>query len=112
MKINNTTRISSRPVSFSIHPAPVPRIGHIRKTFKSKKTILPCAVQIVGEIGSLFTGTYASQKAKICNNCGLSNHFDKECRKKKESKASEPKERSIITVDEEPHGEDSVSFLQ
>ena len=39
-------------------------------------------------------------------------HFAKVCRKQKNSKPQNPKKRTVNTVDEEPHPEDSMSFLQ
>ena len=51
-------------------------------------------------------------KSKICNNCGLINHFAKVCRKQKNAKLLNTKKRTVNIVDEEPHPEDSVNFLQ
>ena len=50
-------------------------------------------------------------KGKICNNCGLLNHFTKVCRKPKNVKPQNSKKKEI-SVMEEPHPEDSVNFLQ
>ena len=49
---------------------------------------------------------------KTSNNCGLLNHFAKVCRKQKTQKPQNPKKTSVNNVDEEPHPEDSVNFLQ
>ena len=51
-------------------------------------------------------------KGKTCNNFGLMNHFAKVCRKQKYVKPKNPKKRTVNSVDEEPHPEDSVIFLQ
>ena len=53
-----------------------------------------------------------SAKSKICNNCGLLNHFAKVCRKQKNAKPQSSKKRAVNTVEKEPHPEDSVNFLQ
>ena len=50
-------------------------------------------------------------KGKICNNCGLLNHFAKVCRKQKNVKPQHSKKKKSV-VEEEPHPEDSVNFLQ
>ena len=41
----------------------------------------------------------------------LWNHFARVCRKQKNTKPQNSKKRSVNTVDEEPHPEDSVNFL-
>ena len=53
-------------------------------------------------------------KGKTCNNCGLLNNFAKVCRKQKNknSKPQDPKKKMVRVVEEEPHPEDSVNFLQ
>ena len=51
-------------------------------------------------------------KGKTCNNCGLLNHFAKVCRKQKNVKPQNPKKKIVSVVEEEPHPEDSVIFLQ
>ena len=53
-------------------------------------------------------------KGKTCNNCGLLNHFAKVCRKQKNTntKPQDPKKKMVRMVEEEPHPEDSVNFLQ
>ena len=53
-------------------------------------------------------------KGKTCNNCGLLNHFAKVCRKQKNTntKPQDPKKKMVRAVEEEPHPEDSVNFLQ
>ena len=52
-------------------------------------------------------------KGKTCNNCGLLNHFAKVCRKKNTNKKpQDPKKKTVRVVEEEPHPEDSVYFLQ
>ena len=40
------------------------------------------------------------------------NHFAKVCRKQKNAKLQNTKKRTVNTVDEEPHPEDSANFLQ
>ena len=53
-------------------------------------------------------------KGKSCNNCGLLNSFAKVCRKQKNvnTKPQNRKEKMVSVVEEEPHPEDSVNFLQ
>ena len=53
-------------------------------------------------------------KGKTWNNCGLLNHFAKVCRKQKNTniKPQDPKKQMVRVVEEEPHPEDSVNFLQ
>ena len=51
-------------------------------------------------------------KGKTCNNCRLMNHFAKICRKQNNAKPQNSMKRTVITLDEEPHPEDSVSFLR
>ena len=53
-------------------------------------------------------------KGKTCNNCGLLNHFAKVCRKQKNVniKQQNSKKKMVRVVEEEPHPEDSVNFLQ
>ena len=51
-------------------------------------------------------------EGKTCNNCGLKNHFAKVCRKQKNVRPQNPMKRTVNTVDEESHPEDSASFLQ
>ena len=53
-------------------------------------------------------------KGNTCNNCGLPNHFAKVCRKQKNTntKPQDPKKKMVRRVEEEPHPEDSVNFLQ
>ena len=53
-------------------------------------------------------------KGKTCNNCGLLNYFAKVCRKQKNTntKPQDPKKKMVRVVEEEPHPEDSVNFLQ
>ena len=51
-------------------------------------------------------------KGKTCNNSGLLNHFAKVCRKQKNVKAENSKKKIVSVVEEEPHPEDSVNFLQ
>ena len=51
-------------------------------------------------------------KGKICNNCGLMNHFAKVCRKQKNAKPQNSKKRTVNSVDEEPHTEESLNFLR
>ena len=54
------------------------------------------------------------EKGKTCNNCGLLNHFAKVCRKQKNmnKKPQDSKKKMVRVVEEEPHPEDSVNFLQ
>ena len=47
-----------------------------------------------------------------CNNCGLLNHFAKVCRKQKTVKPVNAKKKMMSVVEDEPHPEDSVIFLQ
>ena len=54
-------------------------------------------------------------KGKTCNNCGLLNHFAKVCRKQLKNTNTKPqdsKKKMVRVVDEEPHPEDSVNFVQ
>ena len=54
-------------------------------------------------------------KGKTCNNCGLLNHFAKVCRKQQKNinvKPQDPKKKIVRVVEEEPHPEDSVNFVQ
>ena len=51
-------------------------------------------------------------KGKTCNNCGLLNHFAKFCRKQKNPKPQNSKKKAVNTLEEEPHPENSVNFLQ
>ena len=56
-------------------------------------------------------------KGKTCNNCGLLNHFAnaKVCRKELKNTNTKPqdsKKKMVRVVDEEPHPEDSVNFVQ
>ena len=53
-------------------------------------------------------------KGKTCNNCGLLNHFAKVYRKQKNvnTKPQNSKKKMVRVVEEEPHPEDSVNFLQ
>ena len=53
-------------------------------------------------------------KWKTCNNCGLLNHFAKVCRKQKNmnTKPQDSRKKMVRVVEEEPHLEDSVNFLQ
>ena len=54
-------------------------------------------------------------KGKTCNNCGLLNHFAKVCRKQLKNTKTKPqhsKKKMVRVVDEEPHPEDSVDFVQ
>ena len=51
-------------------------------------------------------------KGKTCSNYGLLNHFAKFCRKQTNKKPQKPKKKSVNTVDEEPHPDDSVRFLK
>ena len=48
------------------------------------------------------------------NNCGLLNHFAKVCRKQRNgnTKPQNSKKRMVRFLEEEPHPEDSVNFLQ
>ena len=50
-------------------------------------------------------------KGKTCNNCRLLNYFAKVCQKQKNSKPQNPKKRTVNTVDEDPHTEDSANFF-
>ena len=49
---------------------------------------------------------------KACNKCGLLNNFGKVCWKQKNAKPQTSKKKAVNTVEEEPHPEDSVIFLQ
>ena len=51
-------------------------------------------------------------KGKTCNNCGLLNHFGKVCRKQRSVKPQNSKKKLVSVVEEEPHSEDSVNFIQ
>ena len=51
-------------------------------------------------------------KGKTSNNCGLLTHFAKVCRKQKTVKPVDAKKKMVSVVEEEPHPEDSVNFLQ
>ena len=51
-------------------------------------------------------------KGKTCNNCGLLNCFAKVCRKQKTMKPVNAKKKMVSVVEEYPHPEDSVNFLQ
>ena len=53
-------------------------------------------------------------KGKTCNSCGLLNHFAKVCCKQTNTntKLQDPKKKMVRVVEEEPHPEDSVHFLQ
>ena len=53
-------------------------------------------------------------KGKTCNNCGLLNHFVIVCRKQRNvnTKPQNSKKKMVRVVEEEPHPEDSVNFLQ
>ena len=51
-------------------------------------------------------------KGKTVNNFSLLNHFAKVFRRQKKSKPQKSQEKNLNTVDEEPHPEDSVNFLQ
>ena len=54
-------------------------------------------------------------KGKTCNNCALLNHFAKVCRKQQKNinvKPQDPKKKMVRLVEEEPHPEDSVNFVQ
>ena len=51
-------------------------------------------------------------KGKTCNICGLLNHFAKVCGKQKNVKPQNHKKKIVSVVEEEPHPEDSVNFLQ
>ena len=54
-------------------------------------------------------------KGKTCNNCGLLNHFAKVCRKQQKNintKPQDPKKKMVRVVEEDPHPEDSVNFVQ
>ena len=66
----------------------------------------------MGEFGFPSTAINVSQKVKTCKNCGLLNHFARICRKQKNAKAQNSKKRAVNTVKEEPHPENSVTFLQ
>ena len=51
----------------------------------------------------------------MCNNCGLLKHFAKVCRKQLKTTNTKPqdsKKKMVRVVDEEPHPEDSVNFVQ
>ena len=54
-------------------------------------------------------------KGKTCNNYGFLNHFAKVCRKQLKNTNTKPqdsKKKMVRVVDEEPHPEDSVYFVQ
>ena len=51
-------------------------------------------------------------KGKTCNNCGLLYHFAKVCRKQKNAKPQNSKKKTVSIVEEKPHPEHSVNFLQ
>ena len=51
-------------------------------------------------------------KCKTCNNCGLLNHFAKVCREQKTVKPIKAKKKIVSVVEEEPHPENSLNFLQ
>ena len=53
-------------------------------------------------------------KSKTCNNCGLLNHFANICGKQKNmnTKPQYSKKQIVSVVEEEPHPEDAVNFLQ
>ena len=53
-------------------------------------------------------------KGNTCNKCGFLNHFAKVCRKQKNvnTKPQNSMKKMVRVVEEEPHPEDSVNFLQ
>ena len=51
-------------------------------------------------------------KGQTCNNCGPLNHFAEVCRKQRNVKPQNSKKKMVSVVEEEPHPEDSVNFLQ
>ena len=77
------------------------------------KTIAQRSIaQIVEGFGFRIIAINVLQKGKTCNNCGLLNHFAKFCRKQKTVKPVNAKKKMASVVEEAPHPEDSVTFLQ
>ena len=50
-------------------------------------------------------------KGKLCNNCGLMNHFAITCQKQKKLQPQNPKKRTVNTVVEEPQPQKFVELL-
>ena len=81
---------------------------------RNKTTVRHFTVRNAVVLGSQITVKIYIAKGKTCNTCGLLNHFAKVCRKQKNmnTKPQDSKKKMVRVVEEEPHPEDSVNFLQ